>query len=116
MAHTKTDAPTIEVPLKWILNEPTRISESITYEDDSETIPSVADCFNLVRDEINYEPEFLLYNGWLEVLVFRSKQTKNFLGAYLLIERDEYIAESQEEMERMVANVIVQFAVCETTY
>jgi hypothetical protein len=110
------DTPTIEVPLKWILNEPIKVDESITYEDDPETIASVAEIFNLVRDEIDYEAEFLTYHGWLDVLVFRSRVTKNFLGAYLLIERDEYTAESEEEMERMVANVLVRFTVCETTY
>ena len=110
------DTPTIDVPLKWILNEPITTSDSITYEDDPETIPSVADLFNLNRDEIDYEPEFLCYHGWLEVLVFRSRVTKNFLGAYLLIERDEYTAESEEEMGRMVARALVRFTVCETTY
>lgn len=110
------DTPTVNVPLKWIINEPIQIRESITYEDDPETIPSVAEGFNLIRDEIWYEAEFLAYHGWLEVLVFRSKTTGRFLGAYLLIERDEYHAESEPEMERMVATALVRFAVCETTY
>jgi hypothetical protein len=110
------DSPTINVPLKWILNEPIQTRDSITYEDDPETIPSVADEFNLIRDEIDYEPEFLVYHGWLEVLVFRSRVTKNFLGAYLLIERDEYTAQTEDEMERMVARALIRFAVCETTY
>ena len=108
------DTPTISVPLKWILNEPIQIRESITYEDDPETVPSIIKHFRLKEDMV--EVEFYAYHGWLEVMVIRQRYGKEILGAYLLIERDEYYAWDEGEMAQMVAQALVRFAVCETTY
>jgi len=103
---------TVEVPRRWLLGEPTKVEESMAYQDDPEFIPSILEHFNAPEGVV----EFIQYHGWLDVLVVRDKVSKYFLGGYLLIERDEYFAKTEDDVEQMVATALVRFAVCNFEY
>lgn len=105
---------TVSVPLDWLVGEPTVVTESCTYQDDEEFIPSIANHYGFEMNEVDVE--FLEYHGWLTILVLKLKRTRNVVAAYLLIERSEYYCSTIPEVERAVATALIHHTSCHTEY